>query len=271
MSILRLSLVLALAALWSLPSHAAGSGPAVDLLPHRASYTVTLGDVTSSSPVVEAQGRFDFEWGDACDGWTVVQRFRVYMIYEDGLVADFGWTLSSWESKDGKRYRFFIRRFEGEREVEKVRGRATLTADGTGSASFSSPQDREVALPAGTLFPTQHTIDVLAHAGDAPTPHWRTVFDGSGEEGLFGVSAALTGRLPSGAATQIASPLVSDVPSWNLSLAFYGLDESSSEPEQEQRVRLFANGVVDEMRLDYGDFVLDADLSSVEPLPVPGC
>lgn len=271
MSFLRLILLVAVAAAWTLPSHAAGSGPAVDLLPHRASYTIALGHVSSASTVVQARGRFDFEWGDSCDGWTVVQKFRVYLLYEDGMTDNFGWSLSSWESKDGKRYRFFIRRFEGEREIEQVRGRAQLGDDGSGSATYRAPAEREVLLPAGTLFPTQHTIDVLARAKSAEMPHWRMVFDGSGEQGLFGVSTALSRSLPADAETQIVSPLISDMPSWRLNLAFYGPDESNAEPDQEQRLRLFANGIVDEMRLDYGDFVLDADLSSVEPLPLPAC
>lgn len=271
MPLLRLFLLVMALAVWLQPAQAVDAGAAVDLVPHRASYLVTLGDGDSSSPVVQAQGRFDFEWGDACDGWTVVQRFQVYLIYEDGLAVNFGWSLSSWESKDGNRYRFFIRRFEGDREVEKVRGRAQLESDGSGAAVYSQPAEKEVALPRGTLFPTGHTIDVLARSDDTSTPLWRMVFDGSGEEGLFGVSAALSQRLPAGTATQIDSPLVSEVHSWQLSLAFYGVDESNAEPDQEQRVRLFANGVVDEMRLHYGDFVLDADLTSIEPLPEPDC
>lgn len=261
----------ALAASFSLPAAAAGPGPAADLLPHRAAYHLTLGDIDSSSPVIQAQGRLDFEWSDACDGWVVQQRFRVRMAYEDGLLADFGWTLSSWESKDGKRYRFFIRRFSGGNEIERVRGEATLGADGTGRATFSEPEVREIALPAGTLFPTQHTIDVLAGAGAAESPLWRLVFDGSGDEGLFGVSAALSRSLPAGARTQIASPLIAQVPSWRFNLAFFGIDESNAEPEQEQGLRLFANGVVDEMRLNYGDFILNGDLNRVEALPVPDC
>ena len=271
MPLLRLILLVVAATAWSLPAQAAGSGPAVDLLPHRASYTINLGDASTSSSVVQAQGRFEFEWGDACDGWTVVQRFQVYLTYGEGLSSNFGWSLSSWESKDGKRYRFFIRRFEGDREVERVRGSARLEDDGSGSATYREPAEREIALPAGTMFPTQHTIDVLARAREAAMQHWRMVFDGSGDEGLFGVSVALSRSLPADAETQIASPLVSGLPSWRLNLAFYGPDDSNAEPDQEQQLRLFANGIVDEMRLNYGDFVLDADLSNLERLPVPAC
>src|SRR3546814_14041301 len=75
---------------------------------------------------VEAAGRFEFEWSDVCDGWAVNQRFRIALLYEDGLSVSFGWRLSSWESKDGRRYRFFVRRFDGSGQAETVSGEAEL-------------------------------------------------------------------------------------------------------------------------------------------------
>jgi hypothetical protein len=250
----------------------ATAAPAVErLVPHKAVYALSLGDLRASSPVIDAGGRFEFEWTDVCDGWSVSQKFRIALLYEDGNSVTYGWSLSSWESKDGTHYRFFIRRFDGSGQIEAVRGKADLGADGSGRAVFYEPEEREVVLPAGTLFPTQHTRHVLERAEAGEAPAWTLVFDGSGEEGLMGVSAALSRSLPAGAPTQLSSRLLEDVPSWRVDLAFYGTDAANVEPDQEQRVRLFGNGVVDEMRLDYGEFVLDADLSDLSALPAPRC
>src|SRR3546814_2068806 len=82
----------------------------------------------------------------------------------DVCSSDLGWSLSSWESKDGRRYRFFVRRFDGSGQAETVRGEAELDADGSGTAVFHGPERREVALPAGTQFPTHHTRQVLNQA-----------------------------------------------------------------------------------------------------------
>src|SRR5690606_2465042 len=125
--------------------------------------------------------------------------------YEDELSVSFGWSLSSWESKDGRQYRFFIRRFDGNGEVEPVRGEATLNDDGSGRAVFHEPQAREVTLPRGTLFPTAHTHHVLAQAARGAAPVWTQVFDGSGEGTPFGVSAVLSRALSPGAPVQIDS------------------------------------------------------------------
>ncbi len=254
-----------------------GGGPAAAamagerLVPHKAVYALSLGSLQSSSPVVEAAGRFEFEWKDVCDGWAVSQKFRIALLYEDGVSVSFGWSLSSWEAKDGKHYRFFVRRFDGSGLTESVRGEAELDEDGSGRAVFKEPEVREIDLPAGTHFPTHHTLHVLARAEAGDVPVWTLVFDGSGDEGLFGVSAALSRRLAPGAPARISSPLLDEVPSWRVDLAFFDADQQDAEPEQEQGLRLFANGVVDEMRLDYGDFVLDADLTDLTELPAPDC
>lgn len=253
------------------PALGAQPGGGHALVAHKAVYALSLGQAHASSAVAEAAGRFEFEWSDVCDGWAVNQRFRLALLYEDGLTVSYGWSLSSWESKDGERYRFFIRRFDGSGESESVRGEAELAADGSGRAIFQGPERREVALPPGTLFPTHHTRHVLEQAESGGVPVWTLVFDGSGEGGLSGVSAALSQPLPAGAPTQLPSPLLDDMPSWRVNLAFYSPDAGEPEPEQEQAVRLFANGVVDEMRLDYGDFELDADLAELSSLPRPTC
>ena len=251
------------------------AAPAVEagerLLAHKAVYGLSLGSLRSSSRVVEAAGRFEFEWQDVCDGWTVSQKFRIALLYEDGISVNFGWSLSSWEAKDGSRYRFFIRRFDDSGQSESVRGEAQLRGDGTGRATYREPEAREIELPVGTLFPTRHTMHVLAQAEAGSAPIWTMVFDGSGDQGLFGVSAALSRRLGPDAPTQLTSPLVDGMPSWRVDLAFFGAGAESVEPEQEQSLRLYANGVVDEMRLDYGDFVLDADLTELSRLPDPDC
>ncbi|GAB4391886.1 MAG: cell envelope integrity EipB family protein [Kiloniellaceae bacterium] len=251
------------------PAVAAPAG--AELAPHKAVYALSLGSLQSSSPIIDAAGAFEFEWRDVCDGWAVSQKFRIALLYEGGVSVNFGWSLSSWEGKDGKRYRFFIRRFDGSGQTESLRGEAELGDDGSGRAVFHDPEAREIELPAGTLFPTQHTRHVLARAEAGEVPVWTLVFDGSGDEGLFGVSAALSQRLAPDAPARLSSSLLQDVPSWRVDLAFFGAEEENAEPEQEQGLRLYANGVVDEMRLDYGDFVLDADLTELVELPAPDC
>ena len=241
--------------------------------PHRASYDLTLSRTRAQSKVTQAGGQLEFEWADACDAWTVSQRSRIHVTYNTGRNIDFGWSHNSWESKDGTRYRYFIRRIYAGGEVEETRGAATLEAPGKqGAAVFTLPEEKEVPLPAGTIFPTGHSLEMMAAAEAGSLPIWRTVFDGSGDDGgLYGVSATLSHALADGVGASLDSELLKDRVSWRLQLAFFGLGAGDVEPEQEQALRLFANGIADDLTFDYGDFALDAKLVELEALPDPAC
>ncbi|MCH9014024.1 MAG: DUF1849 family protein, partial [Proteobacteria bacterium] len=245
---------------------------AAGFLSHRAVYDLSLAKSRTNGSVTGASGRLEFEWADVCTGWTISQRTRVRMTTAEGQVFDFGWTLNALEGRDGRSYRFFIRRLNIDGSSEELRGKARLGEAGEGGvAAFSAPEPRELPLPKGTLFPTAHSLLLMEAARNGELPLWVTVFDGSGDTGLFGINAALSETLPAEAPSRFDSPLLRGQASWRLHLAYFGMDETVAEPEHEQALRLYANGVVDEMLLDYGDFVLRADLGTLEALPEIEC
>ncbi len=267
----RASLVVVLAAM------AVGPGgwraaEAAGLVPHRAVYDLSLAKSRSGGVMARAAGKLEFEWADVCTGWTMSQRTRVRMTSGEGQAFDFGWSLNAFESRDGRRYRFFIRRINADGSDEELRGEARLPSPGArGLAVFEAPESRRVTLAKGTLFPTAHSLALVEAAVKGELPLWRTVFDGSGDDGRFGVNAALGEALAADAPKSFESPLLRDQQSWRLRLAYFGMDETVSEPEHEQALRLYANGIVDEMLLDYGDFVLRAELGVLEALPEIEC
>ena len=245
---------------------------AAGFLPHRAVYDLSLAKSSSGGTMARAEGKLEFEWADVCTGWTVSQRTRVRMVTNEGRAIEFGWSLNALESRDGRRYRFFIRRINADGSDEDVRGEARLPAPGLrGTAVFDAPKSRTVALAKGTLFPTAHSLALMEAAAKDALPLWRTVFDGSGDDGRFGVNAALTEALAADARKGFQSPLLRGQESWRLRLAYFGMDETVSEPEHEQALRIYANGIVDEMLLDYGEFVLRADLELLEALAPLDC
>jgi len=239
------------------------------ILSHHAIYDLSLAKSRSGGAVSQAKGKLEFEWVDACTGWTVTQRTRVELVSAEGRVIVFGWSLNSHESRDGLNYRFSIRRLNADMSAEDVRGEARLDGPGEGGvAIYDEPVPQRVALPRGTVFPTAHSLALIEAAHKDASPLWRIVFDGSGEEGLFGVSAAIS---PLAATSGSDNPLLQGQESWRVDLAYFGMDSNVSEPEHEQRLRLYANGVVDELLLDYGDFVLRADLAELNGLPKLEC
>jgi len=260
---------LGLAAVVCLFAAAAAQPATAGILSHHAIYDLSLAKSRSGGAVSQAKGRLEFEWVDACTGWTVAQRTRVELVSAEGQVMVFGWSLNSHESRDGLDFRFSIRRLNADRSAEDMRGEAHLDGPGKGGvAVYEEPSPQRVALPPGTIFPSAHSLALIEAARSGKSPLWRTVFDGSGEQGLYGLSAAIS---PVSSTTASDRPLLRGVESWNVDLAYFGLNDTAAEPEHEQRLRLYANGVVDELLLDYGDFVLRAELAQLKGLPQHEC
>ena len=267
----RACLALALAAMVAGPG-GWRTAEAAGFLPHRAVYDLSLAKSSAGGAMARAAGKLEFEWADVCTGWTLSQRTRVQMATSEGRTIEFGWSLNAMESRDGRRYRFFIRRINADGSDEEVNGEARFPAPGApGVAVFDAPESRRVTLAKGTLFPTAHSLALMEAAAKGELPLWRTMFEGSGDDGRFGVNAALAETLAEDAPKGFDSPLLRDQKSWRLRLAYFGMDETVSEPEHEQALRLYANGIVDEMLLDYGSFALRADLSVLEALPPLDC
>lgn len=245
---------------------------ATEITPHRAIYDMSLLSSKAGGDIADVSGTMQFEWADACDGWTVDQRSVMTFLYNSGDEVDLGWNLVSWESKDGLRYRFYVRKFQNGEMYDELRGDARLDGPGKGGvAEYTLPAPKRIHLPAGTMFPTAHSIELLRLAEADQRLLWAHVFDGSDEEGLFGVGAVITDRRDPEGVADTRSPLLIAGPSWHVSLAFYAAEGQAAEPQHEQSLRLHANGVVEDLVLDYGDFTVSATLKKIEKLPPPDC
>jgi hypothetical protein len=132
------------------------------------------------------------EWQEVCDGWTINQRMRFQMADSEGDRSDTDISFSSWESRDGLSYRFTMRSMRDGEVNETLRGRASLEGKGKGGkAVFAEPEGLELDLPAGTLFPTEHTLELI-RLGEAGDRHLsRMVFDGATDDGALEVNAII--------------------------------------------------------------------------------
>jgi hypothetical protein len=261
---------LGLAAL-ALLSIAAPAG-AVDIAPHRALYSMTLGSTKPNSGVVGASGTMSYVWGETCDGWTVEQRYKLRMQYTESPEVEITSNYVTWESKDGLRYRFNEKKLKNGELDEEVRGEAKLDGPGEGgSATFTRPKQETVDLPPGAIFPTAHTILIIERAVSGEQFVSEQVFDGASEDSAVQVSAVIgQEQQPNGADAAPKSVLL-DRRSWRVRLAFFPSDANSEKPEYELGMRLYDNGVSREMLLDYGDFAVKAKLDEIEALPKPNC
>jgi hypothetical protein len=253
-----------------------GTAAAIDIAPHRATYTMTLGSTKQGSGVVAVQGTMVFEWGEteSCDAWTVEQRYRMQMRYAEDTEVELTSNFVTWESKDGLRYRFFERKMKDGDLDEEVRGEAALKAAGKGgTVEFSKPNPQTMELAPGVIFPTAHTLLLLERAASGEQFVGKKVFDGASEENAVDVTAVIGApqSAEAGAAeSPIKSPLLAQQ-SWRMRLAFFPPDGGGDKPDYELGMRLLQNGVSRDMLLDYGDFAIKATLDQIEALPKPKC
>lgn len=243
---------------------------AAEVIPHHAVYELSLKSA-GHSEVSDVTGVIEFDWEDACDGWAVSYRMSMIFVYQGGNEMDFGLNVASWESKDGNRYRFFVKRLEGDQVTEEFRGEAELSAPGgPGKAEYTLPEKKSVDLPAGTLFPTAHSLRVLDIVAQGQTFLWATFFDGSDGEGALGVNAVVTDRKNADAAIGKSWPLLAGAAFSNVQLAFFRSSDESSLPESEQQLLMFDNGITSELVFDYGDFSVAGKLKQLTKLK-PSC
>ena len=255
----------ALIAMMAAPAVAAA--PAMDLLSHRAAYRLSLAQAESGSGLAQVRGGLVLEWRAACDGWLSQQRLGFVAESDDGPGFSYDVRFSSWESLDSTQLRFNVRSFDGPNMHEEFRGLAKLLAPGgTGTAHYQVPEGEDVALPAGTIFPTEHVADLIAAARAGEQIVSRQVFDGSGEDALTKATAVIgAGKrstlLSGGQAEQ----------RWPVSIAYFTMDADDTLPQFEIAFDLSAGGVLSNVRLDYGEFTLKAELEKLETFARPDC
>ncbi len=136
----KIPLLAGFAAFLACAALAPARGAEINIAPHQALYSLTLESAKSSSGVIAASGAMFYKWGEACDGWTVEQRFRLRIAYADEDGVDISSALVTWESMDGLKYRFNERSMRNGELDEELRG-----VDG----SLLGELGRDALLPAG--------------------------------------------------------------------------------------------------------------------------
>lgn len=255
-------------ALSAAPAEAAG----VELVPHRAVYSMKLASSRSGSSIADARGAMYVEWAEACDGWTMTQRVRLTLVTGEGDDTETDSNYSSWESKDGRKYRFTMRNLRDGRLSEELRGDASLADNaGAGLARFAMPGDTNFDLPKASVFPTEHTVQIIEAARAGGNHLSRVIFDGASLDGPLDVNAIISGQVKPMKVAADASGDLTGGRSWRVRMAFFPLASQSAEPDYEVGVRLFENGIADNFLLDYGGYSVSANLEKLEALPRPRC
>jgi hypothetical protein len=246
---------------------------AVEFAAHRALYHLVLEKARSGSGITGVSGRMAVEWQDSCTGWTFEYHSVIDVEFSETKSIRLTSTATSWESRDGSNYRFSVRHKTNGTEVESIEGVAKSSRRRGGSVEFSKPKARRILLPKGTLFPIAHSLAVMKAGSGGKTPAFlsQTVFDGMDVKGLYQVNAAigLSGKAKGGYQTQ--DKALKKLKSWHVNMGYFALESKKAEPDHEIKMRLYANGVADDMLMDFDEFIIRARLDKLDVTPRRVC
>lgn len=243
------------------PFHA--SLAAGELAPHRALYRMSLIEANPNSGITGASGAMMYRFEDVCDAWTSETKVILKLIYAEGDEIQTTWSFASWEAKDGLSYRFNVRHSRNGNDVEVLEGQAKRTvAKGPATATFTVPKDTTIQLPDGTLFPTQHLVELIAAGLNNTLTVSEVVFDGASLENPYQINALIT--KPKAKSTQTKAAR-------HVRMAFFPILAKAEQPEFELGITYRPDGVAERIRQDFGDFSLNLEPDSIEVLKKPNC
>jgi hypothetical protein len=251
------------------PAIAENEPGAEQMLAHRAAYRLTLDSARNNAAVTQAEGVMLYEVVDACDAWASRQRLTLIVTDRDGNRVETTSDYSTLEAKDGSSIRFSLTQTTQGAETSRIAGQATLTPQG-GRVAYSEPAQTEEELPSGTILPMIHTIRAIAAARGGQRLFTAPLFDGTGTDGAQDTTTLILGGWTAPQAHP-DFPLLSPLGSTRMRIAFFDRNQSggAGTPSYEISMRYFENGVADELKMDFGDFVMSGRLGELQPIPSP--
>jgi hypothetical protein len=237
----------------------------VPLAAHRALYDLTLDSTHGGRQITSAHGTMGYEVQDTCDGWATRQRLQMTISSTEGQDTDMDSDYATWEAKDGLSFRFHMVQKSDGAVTNQTDGGAHLTkTGGPGEVEYRAPKDTKMDLPAGTLFPMMHTLAIINAARDGKKFIALPLFDGTDEDGFEDSSIAVIDWKPP---FPTDKPILNGLASTRVRIAFFDHASGAPTPTYETAMRYWENGVADQMIMDFGDFVMNAKLTELVPLP----
>lgn len=245
--------------------------PADELASHRAVYELKLAQTRGNSPAMSARGRilYDFS-GSACEGYALQFRQVSELDNGEGKVTLSDLRSTSWEDSAAKSYIFKSQNYLNETMIDSVDGKADRQNDKV-VVALTKPIDKKFDLEAAIVFPTEHVRRIIAAAREDKSIIELPVYDGS-EKGekvyntltVIGRVIAPGERVPTDAAA--GKEVLAGLKRWPVTVSYFDKASKSGEqaPVYAIKFELYENGISRALVLDYNDFAINGDLTSLE-------
>ena len=258
--------------------HAVAIQSVSELASHRAIYELKLAHSRGNSSTVSARGRilYDFS-GNACDGYVLQFRQVSELDNGEGKITLSDLRSTTWEDAAATKFIFKSQNYLNETLLDSVDGQAERLADKV-AVSLTSPTAKKFDLDKAVAFPTDHMRRIIEAARAGKTLLEADVYDGSDKGDklyntltVIGHSIASDDREPADAAA--GQKALAGLKRWPVTVSYFesGARTADQAPSYAIRFELYENGVSRALVLDYNDFAISGDLTSIDLRDINPC
>lgn len=248
------------------------------LAPHRAVYEMKLGDTEEQSGIAGLNGRMVYDFsGSACEGYSVNFRFVTQFQNQDGGSQITDMQTTSFEEPEAESYQFLSKTYVDQKLVEETRGTATADARKK-TVELKQPSEKSLDISPEVLFPTEHLLSIMKAAEEGVRFVAADIYDGAetGEK-VYATTTVIGAENKSQETSGDEGPAapLADMRYWPVTVAYFdpGSDDATGEvmPVYQLSFWLYENGISRHLKLDYGDFSIKGEMSSLELYDVTDC
>jgi hypothetical protein len=244
--------------------------PQVEFASHRAVYELKLAHSRGNSSTIAARGRilYDFS-GNSCDGYALLFRQVSELDNGEGKVTLSDLRSTSWEEGTANRLVFKSQNYLNENLLDTVDGEARRVGEKV-QVSLTKPEERKFEIEPTVAFPTDHMRRIIAAARQEKSILELPVYDGS-EKGdkvfntlsVIGRAIAPSERVPTDAAAGKVE--LAQMKRWPVTVSYFNRDAKTDQPPVYAiKFELYENGISRALVLDYNDFAISGELTSLD-------
>ncbi|MBL42100.1 MAG: hypothetical protein CMM49_05525 [Rhodospirillaceae bacterium] len=228
---------------------------------HLAVYEIKL-NKSRSKEINDARGRLVIEVRGSCKGFFQKQRMILKLNNPNGLQFFSDYNYYAWESINGDKLSFSNKNFLNSKLIESFTGNAVRDSKEI-FVTFENNDVKNLTLSREVLFPMQYFIDLINLSKKEIKFTEKKIYDGSGPDGIYNAIAFISESKKNYEDKKYLSQL-KDLESWWLNIAYFSQGNEIMIPEYQAEFNLYSNGVINNLTLDYGRFIIDTRLVKLE-------
>ncbi len=242
----------------------------VELVPHRAIYDLKLSQSRGNRPVEAVRGRILYDFtGSRCEGYALQFRQVSEIDLGEGKTLTTDLRATTWEEGAARSFRFKSENFINQNLADSVDGNAQRRDAGV-AVALTKPKAKKFDLESAIIFPSDHMRRIIEAARAGKTLLELPVYDGSETGEKIYDTLTVIGQpispenKPEDAAGRADG--LSSLTRWPVSISYFDRSKKTGEqtPVYSIRFEIYENGISRNLSLDYNDFVIAGEMTSVE-------